>query len=245
MSITDFKALSFDCYGTLVDWEAGMRAALKPITDNSARRLGPDEILERHARHAIALEQSTPWKLYRDLLPIVYKRLAEELSVPVKWDDCAAYGRSIGKWPIFSDTIECLQYLKKHYRIVILSNVDNANFSETNRLLGTQFDAVITAEDIGAYKPSHNNFEYMIEHVGSWNIGRHELLHVACSLFHDVKPAQDCGLTTCFINRRHGMQGSGATPHPDSHVQADHSFPSLSAFVDYHKRSLLAVSAQQ
>jgi 2-haloacid dehalogenase len=104
MKLTDFKALTFDCYGTLVDWESGMVEALKPLTSKVGREPSRDEILEAHARHESSQQEQTPAKLYRDLLPIVYKHLAEEWGVPVGWDECVAYGRSVRDWPAFMDS---------------------------------------------------------------------------------------------------------------------------------------------
>lgn len=230
MAFKDFKALSFDCYGTLVDWESGMVAALQPLAEKAGAQVSTEELLQLHARHAIALEHSTPWKLYRDLLATVYKRVAEELSAPVTWTECQRYGRTVGDWPVFPDTVDALRRLAEQHKLVILSNVDNDNFSRTEERLGVRFDAVITAEDIGTYKPNRKNFEYLIERVGAWGIQPKELLHVACSIFHDVEPAKDCGLTTCFIDRRHGLKGTGATPGGQHDTRADFEFRSLEEF---------------
>src|SRR6185436_18292669 len=119
MRLTDFKALTFDCYGTLIDWESGMVEALKPLTSR-VPALTRNQILEAHARHESSQQLWTPARRYRELLPIVYKRLAEEWGVPASWEECQAYGRSVGNWPAFPDSAEALQYLKKHYKLVIL-----------------------------------------------------------------------------------------------------------------------------
>lgn len=232
MAFKHYKALSFDCYGTLVDWETGMLSALAPIAQRAITNVNSEELLHLHARHAIALEHATPWKLYRDLLATVYKRVAEQLSAPVSWAECVRYGRSVGEWPVFADTVDALQELKTRYKLVVLSNVDNENFSRTQERLGVRFDAVVTAEDIGTYKPNRQNFEYMIEQVGAWGIQPGEILHVACSIFHDVEPAKECGLTTCFINRRHGQEGTGATPGGRADTRADFEFKSLAEFAE-------------
>ena len=149
MRLSDFKALTFDCYGTLIDWESGMVAALKPLTDK-APGLTRDAILEAHARHESAQQRRTPHLRYRDLLAVVHRRLAEEWGFAVTWADCAAYGRSVADWPAFPDTVEALRYLKQHYKLVILSNVDNESFAASNERLGVAFDAIYTAEDVGA-----------------------------------------------------------------------------------------------
>ena len=151
--LTDFKALTFDCYGTLIDWESGTIEALKPLTSKSSRKLTRDEILEAHARHESSQQIQTPAKPYRDLLATVYRRLAEEWAVATSWSDCVAYGQSVRNWPVFADTVASLQYLKQHYKLAILSNVDNESFSYSNEKLGIDFDAVYTAEDCGSYKP--------------------------------------------------------------------------------------------
>src|SRR5262249_1928845 len=157
MLLTAFKALTFDCYGTLIDWESGMIAALQPLTRRISRSITRNEILEAHARHEASQQLYTPAKPYRELLPIVYKRLAEEWGVGTTQQECSAYGRSIEHWPAFADSPGALQYLKKHYKLIILSNVDNASFEHSNRRLQVAFDAVYTAEDVGSYKPSTRN----------------------------------------------------------------------------------------
>src|SRR5581483_3746426 len=157
MLLTDFDALTFDCYGTLIDWESGMVEALKGLTDRATRPLSRDEILEAHARHESSQQRYTPARRYRDLLAVVYKRLAEEWGVHASHEACVAYGRSVGNWPAFPDTPAALQYLKQHFKLVILSNVDNETFQASNQKLKVVFDAVYTAEDIGSYKPDLRN----------------------------------------------------------------------------------------
>src|SRR3984893_10940117 len=189
--LTDFKALTFDCYGTLIDWERGMVEALEPLTRKASRKLTRDEILEAHARHESSQQTQTPAKLYRDLLATVYRRLAEERGVAASWSDCVAYGRSIRNWPAFADTAASLQYLKRHYKLAILSNVDNESFSFSNEKLGVDLDAVYTAEDCGSYKPSARNFQYMLAKVKTLGIKKSEILHTAESLFHDHATANE------------------------------------------------------
>jgi 2-haloacid dehalogenase len=235
--LTDFKALTFDCYGTLIDWETGMVEALKPLTSKAPRKLTRDEILEAHARHESSQQAQTPTKLYRDLLATVYRRLAEEWGVAVSWNDCAAYGRSIRNWPAFADTAASLHYLKRHYRLAILSNVDNESFAFSNEKLGVDFDAVYTAEDCGSYKPSARNFEYMLAKLKTLGIGKSEILHTAESLFHDHGPANGHGLASCWIHRRHGQEGSGAAMAATQAPKYDFRFESLAGFVKAHQQS--------
>ena len=174
MRLSDFKVLTFDCYGTLIDWETGMLAALTPLTAaaraKTGRELSRDAVLEAHARHEAAAQKQTPTKLYRDLLAVVYRRLAEEWRVPARWEDCEIYGRSVGQWPAFADSQPALAYLKQHFQLVILSNVDNQSFALSNAHLGVAFDAIYTAEDIGSYKPDARNFNVHARQPGAARI---------------------------------------------------------------------------
>ncbi len=232
MKLTDYRALTFDCYGTLIDWESGMISALEPLTRRASSKLSRDAILEAHARHESAQQAQTPAKLYRDLLAVVYRRLAEEWGVSASWSECATYGRSVKDWPPFDDTVAALEILKRRYKLVILSNVDNESFAASNEKLGVAFDAIYTAEDCGSYKPSPRNFEYMLAKLTTLGIERHDILHTAESLFHDHVPAKSLGLASCWIHRRHGQAGFGATVNPGETPKVDFRFNSLADMVE-------------
>jgi len=236
MRLKDFKVLTFDCYGTLIDWESGMAQALQPLVARAGRKLSRDEVLEAHARHESSQQVATPTKRYGGLLAVVYRRLAEEWGISAGWDECLAYGRSIRDWPAFSDSAEALRYLKKHFKLVILSNVDNEGFSFSNTKLGVDFDGVYTAEDIGSYKPSPRNFEYMLEKLKQRGIEKSEILHTAESLFHDHAPANEFGLVTCWIHRRHEQGGFGATMTPAKVPHTDFRFTSMAALAEAHRQ---------
>lgn len=238
MKLSDFKVLTFDCYGTLIDWESGMIAALKPLTDRVQRPLTRNAILEAHARHESAQQRFTPAKLYRDVLAVVYKRLADEWGVSVSWDDCLAYGRSVGDWPAFPDTAGALQYLKKYYKLVILSNVDNESFASSNRKLQVTFDAIYTAEDIGSYKPDLRNFDYMLQNLATLGLKPADVLHTAESLFHDHGPANAKGLASAWIYRRHADTGFGATMDPGKMPKYDFKFTSMADLAKAHQAEL-------
>ncbi|HWX47501.1 MAG TPA: haloacid dehalogenase type II [Roseomonas sp.] len=242
MRLTDFKVLTFDCYGTLIDWESGMVEALRPLTEKVRRKLTRNEILEAHAFHESTQQAQTPTRPYRDLLAIVYKRLAEQWGVPVSQDECVVYGQSVGNWPAFEDSPGALQYLKKFYKLVILSNVDNQSFAASNKRLQVEFDAIVTAEDAGSYKPSQRNFEYMLQRLGAGlgdeEIRKEHILHTAESLFHDHKPANECGLASCWIYRRHKDQGYGATMDPGEIPHVDFRFNSMADLVKAHQEQL-------
>jgi 2-haloacid dehalogenase len=238
MRLADFKALTFDVYGTLIDWESGMIAGLKPLTDACGQSLSRDDILEAHAHYESSTQRVTPAKIYSQILPVVYKRLAEEWGVPVSWEDCLAYGRSVKNWPAFEDSAGALQYLKRHYKLVVLSNIDNASFAHSNRKLQVAFDAAYTAEDIGSYKPAPRNFDYMIENLAHIGVAKHQILHAAESMFHDHAPANQHGLANCWIYRRHDQKGFGATMNPGDMPKYDYVFNSMADLVKAHQEEL-------
>ena len=237
MKLTDFKALTFDCYGTLIDWETGMFAGLKPLTSRAGHNLPRDQVLQAHARHESFQQLQTPSMVYRNLLPIVYRRLAEEWGISVSWAECLIYGGSVKNWPAFPDSTASLQYLKQHYKLVILSNVDNESFAASNAKLQVEFDAVYTAEDAGSYKPSDRNFDYMLAKLETIGIAKHQVLHTAESMFHDHGPANRHGLASCWIYRRHDQQGFGATMNPGEMPHYDFRFNSMADLVTAHQKA--------
>jgi putative hydrolase of the HAD superfamily len=238
MNLRDFRVLTFDCYGTLIDWENGMTKALAPLTDQLEGKLTRNDILEAHARHESFQQRQTPFKRYRELLAIIYKRLSEEWGIHSSWEECVRYGESIKDWPAFPDTPDALRYLKQHFKLVILSNVDNESFSASNKKLDVDFDAIYTAEDIGSYKPMDANFEYMLAKLKTRGYNKSDILHTAESMFHDHAPANRHGLRSCWIYRRFQQQGFGATMHPGEMPHYDFRFNSLGEMVKAHKVEL-------
>jgi 2-haloalkanoic acid dehalogenase type II len=235
MNLTDFKTLTFDCYGTLIDWESGIIAGLASLTDKLDRELTRNDILEAHAHYESTQQRQTPAKRYQELLSIVYKRLAEEWGIMVTWDACVRYGQSIKEWPVFPDSADALRYLKQHYRLAVLSNVDNDSFSASHAKLGVDFDAIYTAEDIGSYKPAEANFNYMITMLNSLGIDKSDILHTAESMFHDHAPANRHGLKACWIYRRYDQEGFGATMQPGDMPTYDFRFNSMAEMVEAHR----------
>ncbi|MEZ5758690.1 MAG: haloacid dehalogenase type II [Emcibacteraceae bacterium] len=238
MKLTDFKALTFDCYGTLIDWESGMIEALRPLTNKVDRDLSRDEILAAHGKLEHAQQIYTPGRRYNEILSTVYKRLAEQWGVTVSWEECRTYGQSIKNWPAFADTPGALQYLKKYYKLVILSNVDHESFQHSNQKLQVDFDAIYTAEDIGSYKPEQRNFDYMLENLKSLGIAKGDILHTAESLFHDHVTANKLDLANCHIHRRHQEGGFGATASVEELPKCDFRFTSMAELVKAHQEEL-------
>jgi 2-haloacid dehalogenase len=230
--LTDFDALSFDCYGTLIDWESGIAAVLRPWAAGQHLDLGDEELLSVYARHEARAEEEHPGDLYPLILARAMRGVGAELGVAVSDEDAEALAESVPDWPAFPDSADALARLQRRYRLVILSNVDRTSFTATNRRLGVTFDGIVTAQDVGSYKPSPRNFEALLAETARLGVPPGRLLHVAQSLFHDHVPAKAFGLPTVWVNRRHANPGWGATPEPSSPVTPDWTFTSMAELAD-------------
>jgi 2-haloacid dehalogenase len=236
VKLTDFDTLTFDCYGTLIDWESGIVAGLQPLLSQAAAPLSRDAALEAFAVQESAQQAETPEMRYADVLEAVHARLAREWRIAPDPEADRRFGQSIADWPAFPDTMGALKYLKQHYKLVVLSNVDHDGFSASAPKLGVAFDAVYTAQDIGSYKPDLRNFAYLIEHLAAAGTPTSKILHTAQSLFHDHGPANAVGLASAWIDRRHATPGLGATATPPSDVRWDFRFTSLEDMAQAHRR---------
>jgi 2-haloacid dehalogenase len=146
------------------------------------------------------------------------------------------FSQSVPDWPAFPDSVAALRYLKRQYKLVILSNIDNRSFAASNKKLGVAFDAVYTAEDIGSYKPNPANFAHMLERLqDDLGIAPHQVLHTAQSLFHDHVPAAAAGLKRAWINRRKGQTGSGATKPVENVPAPNFEFATLGELAEAHR----------
>ena len=234
--LTDFKVLTFDCYGTLIDWETGIWDALQPlIMANEGCGVSRGEALQTFARLEHEQQAATPDMLYTDLLARVHGALAAALRVRNTDDLDAAFGGSIPHWPAFRDTADALRYLKSRYKLVILSNVSRAGFAASNRKLGVEFDAVYTAEDIGSYKPNAANFEYMLGRLSEdHGVDKVDVLHTAQSLYHDHRPANEFGLANAWIDRQRLSESGdwGATARIEDPPRIDFRFFTMGEMAD-------------
>ncbi len=238
MQLTDFKVLTFDCYGTLIDWESGITNALRPLLARCGKTLSRDEVLATFARHEAAQESETPSMIYSELLGAVHSRMASEWGIEPSSEESKAFGSSVPDWPAFADSSAALQYLKNHYKLAILSNVDRESFKRSNTRLQVKFDYVFTAQDIGSYEPNLYNFEYMIEKLREAGYRQDEILHTAESLFHDHLPANQAGLASAWIYRRHAQEGFGATHPPAEMPRCDFQFKNMEEMVKAHQETL-------
>ena len=238
MKLWDFTALTFGCYGTLIDWDSGIYTALQPLLRKGGVTLKQDDVLASFGRHETALEAATPQMIYSELLAEVHRRLAREWNVSDDEKDAVAFGKSVPDWPAFPDTVVSLQYLQRYYKLVILSNVDRASFEGSNKRLGVTFDAICTAQDVGSYKPDPKNFAYLINTVAGLGVLKRSILHTAQSLYHDHVPAQAAGLASVWIDRRNEQEGWGATLPPEGTPRYDFRFTSLAEMVKAHQEEL-------
>ena len=212
LDFSRFRYLSFDCYGTLIDWETGLSTALDAVFSGHGVSMGHDALLKSYGASEAEVE-SGPFLSYREVMQTVLCKLGEIHDFEPTREELRAFPDSIRHWPAFPDSTDALQVLSTRYKLVILSNIDDDLFSFSQEVLGIRFDHVFTAQQIGSYKPSQKNFDYLIYQLG---VPREEILHVAQSLFHDIAPAREAGLSTIWVNRRHGLDGSGATPEAEA-----------------------------
>lgn len=226
-----FKVLTFDCYGTLIDWETGIWDALQPLVAANGRSdIMRHRALESFGIHESRLEHEMPRASYPAILAQVHAALAEQYGMQTSTRLDEEFSESLSQWPAFPDTADALRYLKTRYRLVILSNVHREGFAASNRKLGVRFDAVYTAQDIGSYKPSAANFDYLLKHLeADFGLRKEDVLHIAQSLFHDHVPAKALGLATAWIDRQRLSESGewGATARLDEIPKTDFLFHSM------------------
>ncbi len=221
LDFSRFTHLTFDCYGTLINWEAGILAALQPLLTRHGLPLSDDQVLELFGELEAAAEAG-PYQSYSAVLTTVLDGFSQRLGFTLADDERDALARSVPDWPPFPDSVEALGILSQRFKLVILSNIDDELFAGSARHLRTDFAEVITAQQVGSYKPNIGNFRYALQKLA---IPQEQILHVAQSLFHDIVPAKAVGLTTVWVNRRYDRPGFGATP-PAS-AQPDLEVPDL------------------
>ena len=235
LDLTAFTALGFDCYGTLIDWERGIENALGPWLEQHRRAPDRDELLGLFAASESRLQQESPGAAYPEILAGCFDDIAAGLALPADGADRRSFAESIIRWPAFSDSAAALAYLKRYFRLVIVSNVDRVSFRRSEARLGVRFDRIVTAEDVGAYKPDTAHFQRALAELEGLGVAAGAVLHVAQSLYHDHVPAKQLGLKTVWVNRRAGAAGWGATPAPDRTVVPDLEVADLAAFVVLHR----------
>lgn len=230
MRLNDFEALGFDCYGTLIDWETGIATVLRGWAERRGLAIDDESLLLAYSAHEATAERDHPGDLYPEILARSLRSLGGELGAEVTDEDAQALGTSVADWPAFPDSHDALAQLAERFDLFILSNVDRASFAASNARLGVSFTGIVTAQDVGSYKPATRNFQALLAETRRSGVADGRLLHVAQSLFHDHVPAKQEGLPTVWIDRRHDRPGWGATPPPAAPVAPDWTFPSMAAF---------------
>jgi 2-haloacid dehalogenase len=198
-----FEAMTFDCYGTLIDWETGLLAALRPIAADH----DDEALLAAFARHESELEAG-PYLTYRDVLAGSLRGMAGDLGFEPTDEQVAAFADSVGDWPAFPDSPGALAALKQRYRLGVITNCDDDLFARSNERLQVEFDWIVTAQQARGYKPHPEPFALAAQRI---DVPLERVLHVAQSLYHDHVPAKAAGRTTVWVDRRQGREGAGAT----------------------------------
>jgi 2-haloacid dehalogenase len=227
--VIDFKRfthLTFDCYGTLIDWETGILRAVQPVLQRHGLIVLDTAILHLYAKLEAEIEAG-PYVPYREVLRGVMAGLAVELGFTPGDGELDTLADSVQYWPPFRDSADALQRLQRRYKLVILSNIDDDLFAASERLLGVTFDAVITAQQVGSYKPAIPHFEAALARLDT---PKDRILHVAQSLFHDHVPAQAQGFTSVWVNRPSLLPGTGLALPVD--VQPDLEVPDMRTLVE-------------
>lgn len=202
------EVLSFDCYGTLIDWESGILATLRSVLGVRGAQAPDDALLEAYARHEARLEAG-PYRPYRQVLTEALAQTITERGSGVPASARAKIGGSVADWAAFPDSVAALARLRKRFELAVITNCDNDLFDFSDERLGRPFSWRITAQQVGSYKPARRNFEFALQRIG---LPPERVVHVAQSLYHDHVPAQSMGLRTVWVNRRHDRAGFGATP---------------------------------
>ena len=230
-ALTDYKVLTFDCYGTLIDWEGGIWDALQPLLmANPGAQIDRDTALLAFAETESAQQAATPDMIYPEILANVHRALARRFDLTTTINMDRVFGGSVPHWPAFADTADALRRLKRYFKLVILSNVHRDGFAASNRKLGVEFDAIYTAQDVGSYKPNDANFDFMLQRLkADLGLEAGDILHTAQSLFHDHVPATRAGLDKAWIDRQKLADGGswGATALVDNRPDIDFRFTTM------------------
>jgi 2-haloacid dehalogenase len=203
MNISSIRLITFDCYGTLIDWETGMLASLRPMFTGI-----PDaRLLEEYGEAEVELEAGD-YLPYRQVLARSVESMGRHLNVAVSSEDSRRFAGSLTQWEPFPDTVAGLQALARRFRLGIISNVDDDLFAATQKKLGVEFSLIVTAQQVRSYKPSFANFQEALRRSG---LKKEEILHAAQSVYHDIIPANALGIRNVWVDRQSARPGSGAT----------------------------------
>jgi putative hydrolase of the HAD superfamily len=231
MALADRRILTFDVVGTLIDFEAGILDCLREIVRPTGRDLSAPMVLAAFAAAEDAQQLLAPAMPFTQMLAPIYERMAGELGLPLEHGEADRLAASIPDWPAFPDAVGALASLGARYRLVALTNADNWALEHMSRTLGDPFDDRVTAQDVGANKPDPQVFAYCRGRQSVHGYALADFLHVAQSQYHDIGAAKRLGFEVCWIERRSGQPGTGATPPPATVATPDHHFTSIAELV--------------
>jgi len=214
-------AVTFDCYGTLVDWEAGITEFLEQVFRERLIRANIAEVLRVREGLDFELVQGA-YRSYREILGLSLRGTFTQFGIECNENDGKRLAESVPDWPVFEETKPALERLAKHSRLVIISNIDRDMIEKTKVKIGVDFDLIITAEEARAYKPSTKPFELTLQKL---DCGPQNILHVSSGFRYDIPPASRLGFRTAWVNRKHEIKPIG--------VQADHEFESLTELAQF------------
>lgn len=235
MPLSDFKALSFGCYGTLINRDSGVYSALRPLLARGEIRLSRQQALKKFSEYEALQQAETPCLSYPKVLAEVHRRLAKDWGILASDNDHAWFAQSVANWPVYAEAPAALRYLKRFFKLAILSNADRQTFAVSNQRLDAKFDAIFTAPEMGRYKPDPGAFEHMAERLAKLGVERRQILHVAHSLHRDHTPAASCGIAFAWIDRPAGPR-SPAAPPPAHSFTGEYRFSSLVDMVKAHQQ---------
>jgi len=216
-----FSLITFDCYGTLIDWESGMKNALRNLTKRRNISFDIESLPERYIEIELEIEKEG-YRKYKEVLGLGVRRLFEEKGIMLSSEEEKIFADSINTWPPFNETTEVLRKIKEKYKLAILSNIDEDLIKHSIKLIGVEFDGVITAEQVKSYKPSHGHWKRMMD---VFKIPKENVLHVAASYVHDIVPAKELGFQVAWINRKdEKLKGS---------IKPDYEFRDLRPLVNF------------
>ncbi|HKT50373.1 MAG TPA: haloacid dehalogenase type II [Candidatus Angelobacter sp.] len=206
MDVGSVRLITFDCYGTLIDWETGMLSAFRSLFWRNGKVVSDEKLLEVYGDAEAEIEAG-PYQRYRTVLSETVQAMGRELGVDISAHDSRQFAASVPLWEPFPDTVACLQALARRYKLGIISNIDDDLFAGTQKKLGVRFDLIVTAEQVQSYKPSLRNFQEALRRSG---LGKDEVLHAGQSVYHDIVPASFLGIANVWVNRPSIRPGAGA-----------------------------------
>ncbi|OJA79098.1 2-haloalkanoic acid dehalogenase [Burkholderia ubonensis] len=235
MKLTDFKVLTFDVVGTLINFEQGVLTSVRRLGGPAAKDLTDDQIFAPYLRGRARFYGRSSQEMAN-----VWLSLAAELDLPADATTAAAFQRDVLDWPAFEDSVEALKRLRKHFRLVAMTNADRVALSAYAHTLGDPFDDTVCCDDTGVAKPDPQFFAYNRGRQEAFGYKFGEILHTAQSQYHDIGIATELGYSTCWIERRRGQVGFGGTPVPEKVTTPTFCFPTLAALADAVEAELCA-----